>query len=139
METNPSAVTTPITAEGETALSLVSKQGKRSNSLLERLVEFMPMEALTQSDYTGNTALHAAAVLGNVRGAKILVMRDPEFPNIVNSDGFLPLHFAATHGHRDVMLFLLNVTRDAVEPNPFEGEPGAMLMRSAINFRFYGR
>ncbi|CAL5438455.1 unnamed protein product [Camellia sinensis] len=96
-----------------------------------------PKTALALTDYFGNTALHAVAVLGNIIEAKLVVERNPDLPNIWNNDGSLPPHLAAIHGPRKMTLFLLSVTGDDEESNPYEGEAGATLMRFAINVGFY--
>ncbi|GMQ06575.1 hypothetical protein CsSME_00051109 [Camellia sinensis var. sinensis] len=104
---------------------------------VRKLVALMRPEALALTDYFGNTALHAVAVLGNIIEAKLVVEKNPDFPNIWNNDGSLPLHLAAMHGQRKMTLFLLSVTRDDEESKPYEGEAGATLMRFAINVGFY--
>ncbi|XP_028127467.1 uncharacterized protein LOC114323961 isoform X3 [Camellia sinensis] len=135
-ENDPNAITARLTALSETPLLLAVK-ARQGILFVRKLVELMQPEALALTDYFGNTALHAVAVLGNIIEAKLIVEKNPDLPNIWNNDGFLPLHLAAMHGQRKMTLFLLSVTRDDEKSKPYEGEAGATLMRFAINVGFY--
>ncbi|KAL7189523.1 hypothetical protein ACSBR1_039217 [Camellia fascicularis] len=135
-EKDPNAITARLTALSETPL-LVAVKARQGILFVRKLVELMQPEALALTDYFGNTALHAVAVLGNIIEAELIVEKNPDLPNIWNNDGFLPLHLAARHGQRKMTLFLLSVTRDDEESKPYEGEAGATLMRFAINVGFY--
>ncbi|KAI7988534.1 putative receptor-like protein kinase [Camellia lanceoleosa] len=100
---------THANALSETLLLVVVKE-KRGILFVRKLVELMQPEALALTDYFGNTALHATAVLGNIIEAELIVNKNPDLLNIWNKDGFLPLHLAAMHGKRKMTLFLLSVT-----------------------------
>lgn len=135
-ENEPDAITARLTTLSETPL-LVAVKEKRGILFVRKLLELMPSEALALTDYFGNTALHAVAVLGNIIEAELIVEKNPDLPGVWNSDGFLPVHLAAMHGQREMTLFLLSVTKDDEELRPYEGEAGATLMRFAINVGFY--
>ncbi|XP_057461316.1 uncharacterized protein LOC130774305 isoform X1 [Actinidia eriantha] len=135
-EQEPNTITERLTALAETPL-LVAVKGRREIPFIMKLVELMPPEALALTDYFGNTALHAVAVLGNIQAAKLFVRKNPDLPNIWNNDGSLPLHLAAIRGEREMTLFLLSVTREDEESKPYEDEAGATLMRFAVNVGFY--
>ncbi|KAL7168170.1 hypothetical protein ACSBR2_038584 [Camellia fascicularis] len=83
-----------LTALSETPL-LVAVKARRGILFVRKLVELMLPEELALTDYFGNTALHAVAVLGNITEAKLVVEKNPDLPNIWNNDGSLPLHLAA--------------------------------------------
>lgn len=59
--------------------------------------------------------LMMAALKGNLEAARSLIARDAD----VNKTGWAPLHYAATHGHLDVMRLLLDnhAYIDAESPN----------------------
>ncbi|GFZ05618.1 ankyrin repeat family protein [Actinidia rufa] len=135
-EQEPNTITERLTALAETPL-LVAVKGRREIPFIMKLVELMPPEALALTDYFGNTALHAVAVLGNIQADKLFVRKNPDLPNIWNNDGSLPLHLAAIRGEREMTLFLLSVTREDEESKPYEDEAGATLMRFAVNVGFY--
>ncbi|KAK3014783.1 hypothetical protein RJ639_009209 [Escallonia herrerae] len=137
VEADPDAVGAILSAEAETPLILAAKQGPRSNHFLARLLELMTPDQVAQRDNTGTTALHAAAMHGNISGVQLLLRSQPALTNIPNKVGDLPLHLAAAHGHRKTVRFLFGLTRYDVEPNPYQGGHGAALMRYAMNARFY--
>ncbi|KAK2977174.1 hypothetical protein RJ640_000425, partial [Escallonia rubra] len=127
-----------LSAEAETPLILAAKQGPRSNHFLARLLELMTPDQVAQRDNTGTTALHAAAMHGNISGVQLLLTSQPALTNIPNKVGDLPLHLAAARGHRKTVRFLFGLTRYDVEPNPYQGDHGVALMRYAMNAGLYG-
>uniref|UniRef100_A0A5B7A565 PGG domain-containing protein n=1 Tax=Davidia involucrata TaxID=16924 RepID=A0A5B7A565_DAVIN len=132
----PDAIDAPITEDRDTPLHLAVKRGRRI-SFLEKLVDVIPPKALELQDASGSTALHVAATLGNTRAAKLLVTKHQLLLYIRNKDNYLPVHLAALHGKRETTFYLLVFTKDDEEANLFGDESGALLMRFAINARFY--
>ncbi|KAL2554013.1 uncharacterized protein Fot_07632 [Forsythia ovata] len=65
-----SAFTKELTASGETALMVAIKGGH--GHIIKMLVSLMPQELLALTDDSKNTALHAAALLDNVKAAELL-------------------------------------------------------------------
>ncbi|KAK2977170.1 hypothetical protein RJ640_000421 [Escallonia rubra] len=124
VEADPDAVGALLSAEAETPLILAAKQGPRSNHFLARLLVLMTPDQVAQRDNTGTTALHAAAMHGNISGVQLLLMSQPALTNIPNKVGHLPLHLAAAQGHRKTVRFLFGLTRYDVEPNPYQGDHG---------------
>ena len=105
---------------------------------VEKLVEFMPSEALALRDSDGATALFNAARAGNIKAVKLLVNKNPSLPNICQRDNFAPLHSAVRYGHKELTLYLLSVTRDNEHPYPFSNSPGSELLRRALMVGFHG-
>lgn len=136
-ESNPDAVTARISKISETVLHIAVGRSEAIR-FVEKLVESMPTEALSLMSKFRETALHYAAKYGNVKAANLLVARDPELPHIRNDTNFLPLHLAALFGQKEMVVYLLTVTRENVEPNPFAGRPGSVLLSTIVHSGFYG-
>ncbi|XP_057543848.1 ankyrin repeat-containing protein NPR4-like [Amaranthus tricolor] len=96
----------------------------------------MSPEDLALTDQNGETALSVAAVVDNLEAAKLLVNKNPELPYIFGKSG-LPIHRAAQFGHRDMFLYLLSVTRDDIDPSPFIGKSGGMLIIAVITAEYF--
>ncbi|KAL0346770.1 UNVERIFIED_CONTAM: hypothetical protein Scaly_1693000 [Sesamum calycinum] len=135
-DSNPDAVSARITKNLETVLHIAVGRSEAS-SFVEKLVEMMPTDALSLKSKFSETALHYAAKYGNTKAANLLVARDPGLPHIWNDTNLLPLHLAALFGHKEMVLFLLTVTRDNEVPNPFADQPGITLLISIVHSSFY--
>ncbi|XP_073043922.1 uncharacterized protein [Primulina eburnea] len=135
-DSDPDAVTARISKISETVLHIAVGRSEAIH-FVEKLVELMPTEALSLTSKFRETALHYTAKYGNVQAAKLLVARDPELPHIRNDTNFLPLHLAALFGQKEIVVYLLTVTRENVEPNPFAGRPGSLLLSTIVHSGFY--
>ncbi|XP_073033615.1 uncharacterized protein [Primulina eburnea] len=134
---DPDAITAKITKVSETALHVAVGSGKAIDFVKE-LLELIPTEALvTLRDQIGQTALHSAAIFGNVEAAKLLVSKDPALPNTPCNSSFLPLHAAAGYANKDMVSFLLTVTRDDTGYNPFADGSGVDILNLVILAEFY--
>ncbi|KAG5547053.1 hypothetical protein RHGRI_012924 [Rhododendron griersonianum] len=109
-----SALTGPIKETGDTALHIAVLVGKENIHFVEKLVEQMPVEALTSTNFSGQTPLHVAAAIGNTKAAAILAGKHPPLLYIFAAGAVkaLPIHYAAMLARRDTLLYLLEVTRD---------------------------
>ncbi|KAG5547059.1 hypothetical protein RHGRI_012928 [Rhododendron griersonianum] len=108
-----SALTGPIKETGDTALHIAVLVGKANIHFVEKLVELMPVEALTSTNFGGLTPLHLAAAVGNTEAAAILAGKHPPLLYIFPAgNNTLPIHYAALGARRDTLLYLLDVTRD---------------------------
>ncbi|KAE9447477.1 hypothetical protein C3L33_20625, partial [Rhododendron williamsianum] len=132
-----SAITAPITPASETALHIAVGTGERAIHFVEKLVELMPVEALTLQENDGDTALHVAATVGNTRAAVVLVQKNPYLPYIHGYLKRLRLHCAALYACKDTLLFLLNVSKDDHVSGPFSNENVVRLVNYAIKSGFY--
>uniref|UniRef100_F6I4Y6 PGG domain-containing protein n=1 Tax=Vitis vinifera TaxID=29760 RepID=F6I4Y6_VITVI len=63
-------------------LHIAVELGEARMGFVEKLVEFMPSEALALRDSDGATALFNAARAGNIKAVKLLVNKNPSLPNI---------------------------------------------------------
>ncbi|KAI3447209.1 hypothetical protein Pfo_003874 [Paulownia fortunei] len=134
----PAAITARLTPFAETPLLVAVKAGQ-GLPFIRKLLDFMPLEALALTDYFGNTALHAVAVLGNIQAARLFVEKNRDLPNIWNIDECLPIHLAAMRGHREMTLYLFSVTREDDNLDPFKDAAGATLVQFAVTAGFYGK
>lgn len=134
---NPDAVAARITKNLETVLHIAVARSE-AISFVEKLMELMPTDAFPLKSKFSETALHYAAKYGNTKAAKLLVARDPGLPNIWSDTNLLPLHLAALFGHKEMVLYLLTVTRDNESPNPFTDRAGITLLISIVHSGFYG-
>ncbi|CAK9318121.1 unnamed protein product [Citrullus colocynthis] len=129
------AIMSRITLLSETALHVVVGKGNNLD-FVEKLVELMCEQSLPLKlkDSYGNTALAVAPIVGNVKAAKILVGKNKELPLVKNKVNYSPLLLAAKYGHRDMILYLLSVTKDE---GVFTGKAGARLLNLLIAFDLY--
>ncbi|KAF7138442.1 hypothetical protein RHSIM_Rhsim07G0098400 [Rhododendron simsii] len=124
------ALTANITVQLNTPLH-VAATGSSLN-FIEKLVELMTPEELAQPNVGGYTAFHRVAGIGDVEIAKLLFKKNPDLPNIWNQDGRLPLHHAAFLGHKHMVQYLFEITAEGIEPKPFEGQSGNVLLSELI-------
>ncbi|CAA2987185.1 ACCELERATED CELL DEATH 6-like [Olea europaea subsp. europaea] len=134
---DPDAVTAKITKVSETALHVAVGTG-RAIHFVKELLELIPTEALaTLRDQVGQTALHYAAIFGNVKAAQILVSKNQDLPNIHSDTLFLPIHSAALYANKDMISYLLTVTKDDEDPSPFVDKSGVDLLNLVTLAEFY--
>ncbi|KAL5561729.1 hypothetical protein UlMin_031476 [Ulmus minor] len=107
---NPAAQKTKITRSGYTALHLAVSDGKEG--IVKELINVLSnsgqraREALEIQNDAGNTPLHIAASMGNVRMCKLIARVDHTLIGIQNNDGETPLFLTALHGKKDAFLKL---------------------------------
>ncbi|KAJ4953312.1 hypothetical protein NE237_030144 [Protea cynaroides] len=132
LNNNPGAVTARITNSGRTVLHVAVTT--RYSRFVEELVKSMTEEALA---LTGDlTALGLVARSANVEIAKILVNKNANLTQATDDEGWTPLHYAIAYGHKEMVWYLLSVTRDD-SPSPFTGRSGAELLIYAIRAGLY--
>ncbi|KAL6989353.1 hypothetical protein U1Q18_015103, partial [Sarracenia purpurea var. burkii] len=125
----PGIVTAQITKSGETSL-MVAVRSERRNRFVENLLRNMEEKDLKMTDKYGMTALHSAVLATNLEATKMLVGMCPDLPNIADHKKLVPLHVAAKIGNREMVIYLLDVTKEEFgeEPKPFEHGRGAKLL-----------
>ncbi|KAH7854473.1 hypothetical protein Vadar_014186 [Vaccinium darrowii] len=112
IEQDPDAVRTPITEYDDVALAVAISSSRRNHFVRKLLEKMTPQDVVNLVDNAGYTALHVAAQRGNIEGARMLVNKNSELPNVGSKDGFIPLDNAASWGHREMVLYLLEVTSE---------------------------
>ncbi|KAM7489100.1 hypothetical protein LguiB_026584 [Lonicera macranthoides] len=132
----PNAVRAFITGASETALMIAARSSDRVNFVRKLLLK-MEAQDLALPNLHGLNALHMAAGSGNTEAAKLLVDKNSLLPNIFDKSLSLPLHIAALFGKREMVLYLLSVTKEDVEPKLFEGESGVKLVHGLVASGLY--
>ncbi|KAF6139444.1 hypothetical protein GIB67_026286 [Kingdonia uniflora] len=115
-----------------TALHIAVGAG-HSTPFVEKLVELMLLKALQLQTEKGDSALAYAAITGNTNAAEIIIRKDPNLPNMQDAKGKIPLCYAAQHGHRETLLYILSVTNDSVIP----GSALVEVIKDSIDAGFY--
>ncbi|PPD85671.1 hypothetical protein GOBAR_DD17394 [Gossypium barbadense] len=106
---NPSVHVAKIIRSGDTALHIAVSNVQED--IVEQLVELISAQsecrkALEMRNELGNTPLHAAASLGNVRMCQCIVRVDSSLLEIRNNVGETPLFMAALYGKKEAFLCL---------------------------------
>ena len=100
----------PITQERMNTLQVAIAIKAKYTTLVKELLKSMTPEQLAFKNNNGDTALAIAALSGDVKTAMEIVKKNNELPMIRNMEGILPLLTAATHKHRDMVVYLYSVT-----------------------------
>ncbi|KAL0315846.1 UNVERIFIED_CONTAM: hypothetical protein Sradi_5462800 [Sesamum radiatum] len=133
---HPEAMTARIDRAELTALHIAVGAGKRAIRFVEKLVALMAEDSIAAKDENGSTALAFAATVGNVEAAAILVNRMPSLLYIQNNYGDFPLQTAALYAQRDMLKYLISVTKDDFGENPYAGSAGLRLLLFVIDAEF---
>ncbi|KAI3875605.1 hypothetical protein MKX03_001556 [Papaver bracteatum] len=128
-ERDSESITVGITTSSETALHVAVGAGKSEfvKSLLDRL---QPKELELQESNNGDTALHTAAINGDMTSAVAMVTKNPDLTQVRNKRGWIPLVaavFCSSSRHKEMMEYLLCVTRHDYR-SPFVGRTGGELI-----------
>ncbi|KAI3935824.1 hypothetical protein MKX01_033008 [Papaver californicum] len=123
------AITAGITKSSETALHVAIRSGH--TKFVEELVWQMSAKDLEIKEMNnGDTALHTAAIAGNIQAARAMVEKNPNLPQIRNKNGWIPLSSAAycsSCKQKEMMEYLLSVTKHN-NRSPFYGRAGGELI-----------
>lgn len=94
---------------GLTPLHVIAKNldDKLREYDLKLIIEFCAINGLAKED--GNTALHYAAISGNLRVAKLLLHDRSVKTELVNKNNQTPLELAIMHGRAEISLLLYKV------------------------------
>ncbi|KAK6236557.1 hypothetical protein SCA6_011894 [Theobroma cacao] len=128
-DSNPNAIAAGIMEGLSTALHIAVGTGKNID-FVRNLIDLKPVEALELTNDSNSTSLTVAAMVGNLEVARLLVERNPNLPYIRDNNEVVPLHRAVQYGHKNLVSFLLGVTRNEIEPtypSPYADESGLML------------
>ncbi|KAJ8755950.1 hypothetical protein K2173_024495 [Erythroxylum novogranatense] len=122
--------TTGLTVKNETALHIAVGTG-HSNMFVEKLLDMLPVADVEYRDVGDSTALHLAAIVGNLEAVKLMVQKNPSLPQMTNKLNILPIHEAARHDHSETVRYLLDRS-EAADPSLFSGEHGIHLLNLLI-------
>lgn len=122
-----------------TALHVAAGEGR--SEFVEKMVSYLPVEALEMRDCLGYTALHYAAIAGSMRAAKALVKKKPALANGLDFKGQTPLLVASrfAYGSYDLLWYLTLVTKDEEPSRPFTGPLAMNLVRMLVLSGSVGR
>nr|XP_043630290.1 uncharacterized protein LOC122601607 [Erigeron canadensis] len=113
---NKDAATSTLT-NLDTALHIAVKEGR--NDFLERLLDFIDDEnEIKVKDFSGNTALHEAAICNNKRAAEFLVKKCESLLFSVGSGNQTPLEKAYRLNKLDTFLYLWEAVNDGQQGKP---------------------
>ncbi|KAL0315844.1 UNVERIFIED_CONTAM: hypothetical protein Sradi_5462600 [Sesamum radiatum] len=118
---HPESMTARIDQAKLTALHIAVGAGRRAIRFVKKLVALMPKDSIAAKDENGCTALIFAAAVDNKEAAVILVNRMPSLLYIQNKFGDFPLQIAALYAQRDMLRYLISVTKDDFGQNPYAG------------------
>ncbi|WRX33860.1 protein of unknown function DUF3447 - like 10 [Theobroma cacao] len=122
-DSNPNAIAARITEGLSTAVHIAVGTGKNIDFVCN-LIDLKPVEALELTNDSNSTSLTVATMVGNLEVARLLVERNPNLPYIRDNNEVVPLHRAVQYGHKNLVSFLLGVTRNEIEPtypSPYAG------------------
>ncbi|XP_011078078.1 uncharacterized protein LOC105161921 isoform X1 [Sesamum indicum] len=133
---DPCATTASINLIKATALHVAVGTGKAIH-FVEKLVAAMPEESISVMDDIGGTPLSVAAAVGNVAAATIIVNRMPTSLYVPNDFGNFPLQIAALYAQKDMLKYLISITKDDCDLNPYAGLAGLRLLVYVIDAEFF--
>ncbi|GER56944.1 ankyrin repeat-containing protein [Striga asiatica] len=136
LDGDPDAARARVAFTLETSLHIAVGTGK-AIPFVAKLVDLMPDEHLALKDELGFNALHVAALAGNTEAARILVSRLPDLLYVQSNTGSFPIHKAAMSAHKETLRFLISQTKDDVNPSPYFGDKGVMLLIDVIDADFF--
>lgn len=101
---DPRARKAKITESGDTALHVAVSDGQEEH--VEELVKLVSTDELQIRNERGNTPLHIAAAMGNVRMCECMAKHHPLLVYAFNKENETPLFLAALHGKKAAFLCL---------------------------------
>ncbi|XP_058204963.1 uncharacterized protein LOC131318928 isoform X2 [Rhododendron vialii] len=135
IQQDPVAVRAAITPFSHTALHVAIQTGGRTHFVRMLLEKMTPHDVEHLVDDFGWTTLHWAAFCGTIEEAQMLVNKSSiTLPNVLNEEGFTPLHYAARYGRRDMVLYLHGITGKDIL---LAEETGALYLRDLASGELY--
>ncbi|KAL8513650.1 hypothetical protein ACS0TY_012947 [Phlomoides rotata] len=135
-KSNPEAQRAKITRSGDTALHIAISDGQEST--VEELVGMVENDALRIKNDGGNTPLHLAAYLGNVKMCSCIATRDPTMMGIRNQDKETPFFLAVLHGRKEAFLLLNSLCKHSQDRYGYcRGKDGETILHSAIDGEYF--
>ncbi|KAL8513654.1 hypothetical protein ACS0TY_012951 [Phlomoides rotata] len=133
---NPEAHKAQITPSGDTALHMAISDSQEST--VEELVGMVENDALRIQNDVGNTPLHLAAYLGNLKMCSCIATRDPTLMGIRNEDKETPFFLAVLHGRKDAFLCLNSLCKNSQDRYGYcRRKDGETVLHAAIDGEFF--
>ncbi|KAK0582998.1 hypothetical protein LWI29_032134 [Acer saccharum] len=129
-----------ITRSGGTALHIAVSDGREE--IVEELVNIIKdsaQEVLWIGDEIGNTPLHTAAMLGNVKMCKCIAEVDKTLIGARNKDSDTPFFLAASHGHKHAFLCLHSLCEPGEGYDYSRRNNGETILHCAISRDYFGQ
>eukprot|EP00261_Vitis_vinifera_P035640 XP_019076883.1 PREDICTED: espin-like isoform X3 [Vitis vinifera] len=127
---------------GDTALHIAVSDGRED--VVVKLVQLMAhrnVYLINIKNDRGNTPLHLAASVGNVRMCKCIAAEYPELVGVRNNENETPLFLAALHGMKDAFLCLSNICSSTANNKVYEylrRSDGENSLHCAITGEYFG-
>ncbi|WRX22086.1 PGG domain - like 10 [Theobroma cacao] len=139
LDSNPLALTSPITALYETVLHILVNS-KQALWLVEEIIDQIDSDSLGKTDHQHDTPLSIAAYVGNAEAAMMMARKSPELLTKINHSNDSPFHAAARFGHEETFSRLLTVaqTTQMDDQSFFSGDNGATMVQYLISSNLYG-
>ncbi|KAI9114821.1 hypothetical protein K1719_013834 [Acacia pycnantha] len=105
---NPKALEARTTKSEDTVIHIAIYVGQTNfvTSLLEKMEKEEFIRILSMQNSKGNTPLHLAAELGNLKICRSIAGREPDLISCRNMEGETPLFLAANYGQKDAFFCL---------------------------------
>ncbi|KAI3460905.1 hypothetical protein Pfo_017568 [Paulownia fortunei] len=135
---HPEAHNAKITRSGDTAIHTAISDGQELivQQLVSIVAESTP-DALAIPKEHGNTPLHLAAYLGNVKMCSWIATRDPKLIGIRNKDNETPFFLAVLHGRKDAFLCLHSLCKSGEGYSYCRRNDGETILHSAISGEYF--
>ncbi|KAJ9558336.1 hypothetical protein OSB04_012950 [Centaurea solstitialis] len=139
------ALTAKIDASGNSALHIAINMRKNIQFVENLLKKMNPETFPTLVNEEQRNVLHNAAVVGNIKAAKMVVNENSSLLFIPDVEQCLPIHRAILNCHIETFQYLLQVSeqykghflQEGYCYSPFQGEFGIMLIDNVINGGLY--
>ncbi|BFG13809.1 hypothetical protein CerSpe_000840 [Prunus speciosa] len=126
-----------ITKMGDTALHIAALDGE--TKIVLKLLELIGNNAsniLQIKNNKGNTPLHLASVVGDVKMCHAMATKDPKLVSSSNNENETPLFLAALNGHEKVFL-CLHTHCDEESCYSFRTSKGDTILHAAISGEYF--
>ncbi|KAJ7006178.1 hypothetical protein NC653_005511 [Populus alba x Populus x berolinensis] len=139
---NPTACKARITMSGDTALHIAVNDGQEDT--VQDLVEIISEQSGTEvkevleiANKRGNTPLHLAASMGNVKMCTCIARQDPSLVGVRNNDNETPFFSAALHGEKEAFLRLHSICGPEKGRLYYRGKDGETILHVTISREYF--
>ncbi|XP_011026110.1 PREDICTED: uncharacterized protein LOC105126812 [Populus euphratica] len=142
---DPTACKARITKSGDTALHIAVNDGQEDT--VQDLVEIISeqskrsgtevKEVLQIANKRGNTPLHLAASMGNVKMCTCIARQDRSLMGVRNNDNETPFFSAALHGKKEAFLHLHSICGPEEGRLYYRGKDGETILHVTISREYF--